>query len=221
MQVREVMKVTTEECRPTQRYSCDRRRLALVAAALFGLTLAGAALLSLQGNLRRPAEARLLANLRLAAHHKPSVNYALQPLRFEENLGQTDGQVNFLARGLGYTVFLTRQGAVLSLGSRESGFGSRKEESRQLSVVSRQLQKSTDHGLRTTDVVRLGLVGGNQAAKVAGVEELPGKANYFIGNDARQWRRNVPTFAKVKYEGVYPGVDLVYYGNPSAGGKLE
>src|SRR5207248_513005 len=82
--------------------------------------------------------------------------YARQPLRFEENLGQTDGQVNFLARGLGYTVFLTRQGAVLSLGNRDSGFGSRKEESRQLSVVSRQLQKTTDHGLRTTDVVRLG-----------------------------------------------------------------
>ncbi|PYV12873.1 MAG: hypothetical protein DMG21_22505, partial [Acidobacteria bacterium] len=41
--------------------------------------------------------------------------YARQPLRFEENVGQTDGQVDFLARGLGYTVFLTRQGAVLSL----------------------------------------------------------------------------------------------------------
>ncbi len=52
-----------------------------------------------------------------------------------------------------------------------------------------------------------------------GTDELPGKANYFIGNDPRQWHTNVPTYAKVRYEGVYPGVDLVYYG--TQGGELE
>ena len=57
------------------------------------------------------------------------------------------------------------------------------------------------------------LVGANQAAKVAALEELPGKSNYFIGNDPKKWRTDVPTYGKVKYEGVYPGVDLVYYGN--------
>jgi hypothetical protein len=63
------------------------------------------------------------------------------------------------------------------------------------------------------------LVGANPAAKAVGADELPGKANYFIGNDPKKWRSNVPTFAKVKYHGVYPGVDLVYYGNQS--GQLE
>src|SRR2546430_16603115 len=57
------------------------------------------------------------------------------------------------------------------------------------------------------------LVGANQAANVTALEELPGKSNYFIGNDPKQWRTDVPTYGKVKYEGVYPGVDLVYYGN--------
>jgi len=52
-----------------------------------------------------------------------------------------------------------------------------------------------------------------------GADELPGKSNYFIGNDPQKWRTNVPTYAKVKYQGVYPGVDLVYYGNQ--GGQLE
>jgi hypothetical protein len=64
----------------------------------------------------------------------------------------------------------------------------------------------------------MNLVGADQAAKVTGLEELPGKANYFIGNDPKKWQTNVPTYAKVKYENVYPGIDLVYYGNQ---GKLE
>ena len=50
-------------------------------------------------------------------------------------------------------------------------------------------------------------------AKVSGLEELPGKSNYFIGNDPKKWRTNVANYAKVKYANVYPGVDLVYYGN--------
>jgi hypothetical protein len=68
-------------------------------------------------------------------------------------------------------------------------------------------------------VVRMKLVGANAKAAVTGAEELPGKSNYFIGNDPKKWRTNVPTYAKVRYENVYPGVDLVYYGNQ--GGQLE
>jgi hypothetical protein len=59
----------------------------------------------------------------------------------------------------------------------------------------------------------MGLLGGNAKGRVVGLDELPGKSNYFIGNDPKKWRTNVPSYARVKYEGVYPGVDLVYYGN--------
>ena len=45
------------------------------------------------------------------------------------------------------------------------------------------------------------------------MEDLPGKSNYFIGNDPTMWRTSVPHYAKVKYEAVYPGIDLVFYGN--------
>jgi hypothetical protein len=68
-------------------------------------------------------------------------------------------------------------------------------------------------------VVRLRLVGAMPDAAVTGSEELPGKANYFIGNDPKKWRTNVPTYEKVRYHNVYPGVDLEYYGNQ--GGQLE
>src|SRR5438876_9928559 len=57
------------------------------------------------------------------------------------------------------------------------------------------------------------LVGANPSARVVGLDELPGKSNYFIGNDPKKWRTNVPNYAKVKYTSIYPGVDLVYYGN--------
>ena len=53
----------------------------------------------------------------------------------------------------------------------------------------------------------------NPAAKVTGMDELAGTSNYFIGNDPAKWRTGVPTYAKVKYEGIYSGIDLVYYGN--------
>jgi hypothetical protein len=53
----------------------------------------------------------------------------------------------------------------------------------------------------------------NPAPRVVGLEELPSKVNYFVGKDSRNWRRGVATYAKVKHESVYPGVDLVHYGN--------
>src|SRR5262249_22458555 len=78
---------------------------------------------------------------------------------------------------------------------------------------------ATNNEPRTTNAfLRMKLVGANPQAKVMGLEELPGKSNYFIGNDPKKWRTNVPNYAKVKYANVYPGVDLVYYGNQ---GKLE
>jgi hypothetical protein len=75
-----------------------------------------------------------------------------------------------------------------------------------------------DSGESST-VLRMRLVGANASAAVTGAEELPGKSNYFIGNDPKKWRTNVPNYAQVKYQNVYPGVDLVYYGNQ--GGQLE
>jgi len=68
-------------------------------------------------------------------------------------------------------------------------------------------------------VLRMRLLGANTSAAVTGADELPGKSNYFIGNDPKKWRTNVPNYTKVKYQNVYPGVDLVYYGNQS--GQLE
>ena len=67
-------------------------------------------------------------------------------------------------------------------------------------------------------MLRIKLIGANPQPELVGLEELPGKVNYFLGNDPKKWRTNISTFAKVKYKDVYPGIDLVYYGNQ---GQLE
>jgi hypothetical protein len=131
-------------------------------------------------------------------------SYGKLPLSFEANQGQTDARVKFLSRGSGYTLFLTSDEAVFSLRGSEANTNA--------SGVSRQLRPSP--AVPTTNaVLRMKLHNANRAAKVTGTDQLPGKSNYFIGNDPKKWRSNVPTYAKVKYEGVYSGVDLVYYGN--------
>jgi hypothetical protein len=136
---------------------------------------------------------------------KPLVSYARLPLSFEANQGQTDGGVKYLSRGPGYTLFLTGDEVALAL--RKPGASPRR-----LGATSR-LQREDSKGETPSSVLRLKLVNANRNAEVTGASKLPGKVNYFIGNDPKKWRTNVPMYATVKYKDIYPGVDLVYYGN--------
>jgi len=134
--------------------------------------------------------------------------FARLPLSFEANRGQTDPQVKFLARGQGYTLFLTRRGeAVLAL-SKPLG----KQDSLQPgSGIT--AAKPTLETAKPSAMVRMSLVGAAATPQIDGVDKLSGKANYFVGNDPKQWNTNVPLFAKVKVRDIYPGVDLLYYGS--------
>jgi len=159
-----------------------------------------------------PVSADAATRARLAA------NYGKLPLQFETNKGQTDKRVKFLARGRGYTMFLTDKAeAVLCLSSPQRAPRTQRER-----LASRSLRPSRFKQPQSADkvsVVRMKLVNANPALKVTGGEELPGKVNYFLGNDPKKWRTNVATYEKVEYESVYPGIDLAYYGNQS--GRLE
>ena len=143
------------------------------------------------------AKASALAPARKALF---STSFSL-PMFFEPNQGQTSPQVKFLARGAGYGLFLTADEAVLRL---------QRATSAPHSAVSAQPLSSS--------VIQMHLEGSNPSARISGASPLTGKSNYFIGNDPSKWRSGIPQFAQVKYEAVYPGVDLVYYGNQ---GQLE
>jgi hypothetical protein len=136
--------------------------------------------------------------------------YAKVPLSFEVNRGQTDASVRFLSRGSGYTLFLSGDEAVFELQGSD-GTGSLGSACRH--AVAPTSKRGRTPNQSTTSVLRVRLQNSNRAANVASEEELPGRSNYFTGTDPAKWLSNVPTFAKVKYESIYPGIDLVYYGN--------
>ncbi len=156
---------------------------------------------------------------------KAAATYARLPLSFEANHGQTDQSVKFLARGRGYDLFLTGDEAVLEL--QESGVRSQESGAERARIEAiGALRPQTGNEPRTRNlrprancVLRLQLVNARQGAAITGAHQLPGKVNYFLGNDPKKWRTDVPAYAEVRYQNVYPGVNLVYYGNQ--GGHLE
>jgi hypothetical protein len=136
---------------------------------------------------RTPAAASASAGGAQQAITKQQVmeNYGKLPLSFEPNQGQADKAVQFLSRGNRYTLFLTGHEAVMTLrnDNEQSGF------------------------------LKLKLVGAQAEPPAEGQQPLAGKSNYLIGNDRSKWQTDVPNYASVKYREVWPGVDMVWYGN--------
>jgi hypothetical protein len=130
------------------------------------------------------------------------------PLHFEANCGQTDASVRFLARGRGCSLFLAPDEVVLSLRSaRKQTHGDGPSGTGQPATLR------ATHGDQSFTTLRLRLVGASSFPLVTGLDELPGRVNYFKGNDPSNWRTNLATYARVKYENVYPGIDFVFYGS--------
>ncbi len=145
-----------------------------------------------------------------ATNRQIQANYGKLPLTFEGNIGQTDPQVKFLAHGSGYSLFLTSGQMVLSL--RPSSITKPQATTATSSAVS---QKSRTAETSANAVIQINLLGANKNPKSTGEDLQAGKANYFFGKDPSKWQKNVPLYRQVRYEGVYPGIDVVYYGNQS------
>jgi uncharacterized repeat protein (TIGR01451 family) len=165
------------------------------------LAVAGGVLLTMDARTAQPGATGGQASILLsnsssvspastAKRQQVQMAYSHLPLMFEANQGQTDAKVKFLARGFGYGLFLTADEAVL------------------------KIRTSAKNAM----ALSMAIEGANKDVAVVGNDPLPGVSNYFIGNDSRKWHRNVPQFARVRYQNVYPGIDLVYYGNQ---GQLE
>jgi hypothetical protein len=151
------------------------------------------------------AAALSVASIARAATEPQIVDtYGHLPLSFESNTGQTDARVNFISRGPGYTLYLIPTEAVLAL---------HKREGRPLSNEFRR-----DQSTSPADIVRMTLLGANPHAPATATEPIPGTVNYFIGNDPARWHHSIPLYARAAFDGVYPGVDLTYYGTQ---GQLE
>jgi hypothetical protein len=62
-------------------------------------------------------------------------------------------------------------------------------------------------------IVGMRLVGANARAKMVGLSELEAKSNYYLGSAPAKWRAGIPRYEKVQCKDIYPGIDLIYYGN--------
>jgi hypothetical protein len=140
-------------------------------------------------------------------------SYGKLPLSFEANQGQADSRVKFLTRTGAYSMFLTGDEAVLVLRKGKAKDKDKFPVETRLATSPAKANSAPTPERATESVLRMKLRNANAAAKVTGIDELAGTSNYFIGNDPAKWRTNVPTYSKVKYEGIYSGIDLVFYGN--------
>jgi uncharacterized protein (TIGR03437 family) len=158
------------------------------ASALRAVT--ALAIISISFGLGGPPRARAGSppNQRQVSTNRPEAKLLGVPLSFEPNQGQLDSTVQFLSRGSGYALLLAPGTVVLNL--------------------ERQAPQTA-----SADTLRMSLIGANPKANAVGLAPQPGVVNYFIGNDPKNWRSGIPTYGKVVYPQVYPGVDLVFYGN--------
>jgi Beta-propeller repeat len=143
-------------------------------------------------------------------------HYGALPLSFEPNVGQADPHVRYLAHGPGYTLFLTDAGAVFSLASPSSD--TRRDVLAPQRVLPHRIS-APRVAQRPPITIRLFPVDGARHPRIIASGRRPGIVNYLIGKDRSRWHTDIPTFARVVYRHVYPGIDLAFSGG--GGGRLE
>lgn len=118
------------------------------------------------------------------------------PMAFEPNQGQAAAGVDFLARGQNYSAQLRANGVAFSL-------------TRPISDASASEKQLPG------DVIEINLIRANRSARGVGENKVRGRSNYLFGSNSGNWITNVEQFARVRYDDVYPGIDLVFHGNQS------
>jgi Beta-propeller repeat len=163
-----------------------------------------------------------LGNRAQVHSQSPSLKQSNLPLYFEANQGQTDGRVKFLSRGAGYSLFLTEDGATLSLrmpqaddaahtaDPGDSAAGRPDRGLRANAMLRGRRQSPTRYA---TDSVQLKLVAANPSPAVSGDSPQSGRVNYFLGKDPSRWHAGITTYKGVRYANVYPGVDMLFHGS--------
>jgi hypothetical protein len=132
-----------------------------------------------------------------------AIAHRTRPLAFESNRGQFAPAVKYLARGQGFNLFITDHELVLAVPETDAN----------PDATSASTSAVKPFGSGKARVVRIGLSGAQPGFHGDGIDPLPGRINYFIGNDPSKWHRDITTFAQVVQHNVWPGIDLAWYGN--------
>jgi hypothetical protein len=136
---------------------------------------------------------------------RPSITaLGILPLSFEESSNPEKRDFDFLSHGSGATFFLNYSGVNMRLGGSAKNSASHFGERIQSAKTRPQIQPAA---------LQLKFLGANPRSKIVRKGLLPGKSNYLIGSDPKQWRTNISSYAKVMYLDIYPGIDVSYYGD--------
>src|SRR3990167_6741722 len=153
-------------------------------------------------------------------------SYGKLPLYFIQNDGQVDEKVKFYEKGSGHATYFTKEGVYITLVRGEkSDDRSKKLEDTSAVVVKDEAPKQSlnpssippfekgGQGGISSELVKLTFINANPNPEIIAVDQQEGKVNYFVGNDPKKWRTNIPTYRAVLYKEVYPGIDIKFYGN--------
>lgn len=122
-------------------------------------------------------------------------NYSKIPLYFIKNNGQLSDKVEFYSKGIGNGIFFTKEGIYFT-------------------STSLSIDKTKDLKTRS-DIIKLTPLNANKNILIVPEERQETKVNYFIGNNPKEWIKDIPTFGKIRYQELYDGIDVVFYGNQS------
>jgi Bacterial Ig-like domain (group 3)/Beta-propeller repeat len=153
---------------------------------------------------RGPQSADSARGVRAESRTSPDSSLKL-PLEFEANRGQAPAEYGFVAHGPTYALGLSPTDIALSL--------HRPRVSSRAKLLSAAFDPDAMQAMDHSQL-HLRLLGASTSASVAGLQPRPGVSNYFLGNDPSKWQTHVPHFGQVEIAGAYPGIDLVFYGNP-------
>ncbi len=120
---------------------------------------------------------------------------------FVENRGQWPANVRFFGHTDGMDIWITNAGVV---------YDAHVESSRatERTLESAHVSPTTVH--RSGHRLRMEFLGAAEA-RAHGEDALPGHYNYLIGRDPSRWTRGVARYRGARVEGLYPGIDAVYY----------
>ncbi len=169
------------------------RRLCLVMSSLAACAPLIAHAGTSENTVPSAPKTSLAANVR--------ANFGHLPLGFEKNTGQTAPEVQWLARTPESTLYLSGTDATV-----------------QLNHIDKVKRNGIEVPLSHRASLRMSLIHAQTGGSSAGEGLQPGKVNYFTGNDASQWQKDVPMYGKVRLDQVYPGISLLYHGEL---GRLE
>ena len=134
-----------------------------------------------------------------------SLSESVERLQFVENVGQFDEQVRFWVRGAPGNIHFTADAVWFTFWS-ETG-----EDSFQClhpSFVAGNSENCSDE--REGVVLKWSFEGANPNPDIVAFAPQDITLSYFLGNDPEHWAANVPVYSGIRYEDVYPGIDIEY-----------